>query len=221
MKVSKTALLVLGIGIFILVFAVLFTLHSGQTGEREELSNRLVTAQGLLPGLIAEKDDLSSQLANWQDEVNKAKVAMDTSESKFPKSVENIGYDEVMFKMASDCGLMIMEITAVEPYDEEVKDTDITYAVGAIEVKVQNQELPPVTVGEFEVYSGETVDKVLAFVHLIAAGGDFNVGNIRLVAIENLESPDAETLESAETDEAKRDLAPEATVQLLIYGFPR
>lgn len=221
MKISKTALLVLGIGIFILIFAILFTLSSGQSGEREQLSNRLSSTQSLLPELVAEREDLSEQLAYWESEVNKAKTALDSSQGKFPKSVETLEYDEVLFKMASDCDLKIMEITAIEPWDEQVEDTDITYAVGTSEVKVQNMELPPTTLGEFQVYSDETVDKVLEFIHLIAAGQEFNISTIRLVNIENLYSPDEETLQSSETDAAKRDLAPEATIQLLIYGFPR
>jgi hypothetical protein len=221
MKLSKTALLVLGIGIFILGFAVLFTMYSGQSGEREQLNSRMATTQGLLPELIAEKDDLTGQVAQWETELDKLRVALDKSEGRFPKSIESIEYDEIFFKMASDCGLMIMELTAVEPWDENVKGTDITYAVGTAEVKVQNTELTPTTVGGFEVYADETVDKVLEFIHLLAASDDFNVSTIRLVTIENLDAPDENTLESAETDAAKRDLAPEATIQLLIYGFPR
>ena len=41
MKLSKTALLVLGIGIFILGFAFLFVLYSGQSGEQEQLTGSL------------------------------------------------------------------------------------------------------------------------------------------------------------------------------------
>ena len=87
MKVSKTALLVLGIGIFILGFAVLFVIYSGQLGEREQLNNSLTKTQGLLPELIAEKEDLVGQLAQWEDELDKARLALSQSEGRFPKSV--------------------------------------------------------------------------------------------------------------------------------------
>jgi hypothetical protein len=86
---------------------------------------------------------------------------------------------------------------------------------------VQNTELPPRTVGDYEVYADETVDKVLEFIHLLAVSGEFNISTIRLVNIENLEAPDPETLEGAETDAARRELAPQATIQLLIYAYPR
>jgi hypothetical protein len=221
MKISKTALIVLGVGIFIIGFAALFTVFLGQSGEQEVLNQELVSAQSLLPKLTAEKEDLESQLTQWKGELDKAMLALSKSEGRFPKSVESIEYDEVMFKLAADCDLMIMELSAFEPYDEDIEDTDIVYSVGAAEVKVQNTELPPRTVGDYEVYADETVDKVLEFIHLLAVSGEFNISTIRLVNIENLEAPDPETLEGAETDAARRELAPQATIQLLIYAYPR
>jgi hypothetical protein len=212
MKISKTALLVLGIGVFILAFAILFTLYSGQSGEQEQLNDSLATAQGLLPGLIAEKEDLASQLAQWEGEVDKARVALDKSEGRFPKSVESIEYDEVIFKLASDCELLITELTASEPAVERVKDTDIQYDVSNFTVVLVNAESPPSTAGEFEVYIDETVDKVLEFVHLAVATPDFGVATIQVVAIDGLEPP--EELEGEES-------GPEATVTFAIYGFPR
>jgi hypothetical protein len=212
MKISKTALLVLGIGVFILVFAILFVMYSGQSGEREQLSDRLATTQGLLPGLIVEKEDLASQLAQWEVEVDKARVALDESEGRFPKSVESIEYDEIIFKLASDCDLLITELEASEPAREKVKDTDITYNVSEFSVVLVNAESPPTTGGEFEVYIDQTVDKVLEFVHLAATTPDFGVATINSVSIDGLEPP-----EEVEGEES----GPEATVKFTIYGFPR
>jgi len=221
MKISKTALLVLGIGIFIIGFAALFSLYLGQTGEQGDLNDNLASAQSLLPKLIAEKGDLEGQVFQWENELAKATAALNSSEAKYPKSVESIEYDEVMFKLADDCDLMIMELSAFEPYDEDVEDTDIAYSVGVAEVKVQNNELPPKILGDYEQYVDDTVDKMLAFIHLIAASGEFDIGTIRLVNIENLRPPEEGALEGAETDAARREVAPQATIQILIYAFPR
>lgn len=212
MKVSKTAFLVLGIGIFILVFAILFVLYSGQSGEQEGLSSKLATTQGLLPELIAEREDLVGQLVQWEGELDKARLALSQSEGRFPKSVQSIEYDETIFKLAGECDLLIIELTASEPSNEQVKGTDIAYDVTTVEVVVKNAESPPGTAGDFEVYIDQTVDKVLEFVHLVAVTPDFNVATIKVVAIENLEPP--EELEGGET-------GPEATIKLAIYGFPR
>ena len=212
MKICKTALLVLGVGIFILGFAILFVLYSGQSGEQEGLNGRLNTTQSLLPELIMEKEDLVGQLAQWEAELDKARLALSQSEGKFPKSVESIEYDETLFKLAEDSGLLIVELTASEPSDETVKGTDITYDITTVEVVVVNAESLPGNAGDFEVYIDETVDKVLEFVHLVAVTPDFNVANITVVAVDGLEPP--EELEDGEE-------GPEATIELVIYGFPR
>ena len=212
MKLSKTALLVLGIGIFIIGFATLFTLYSGQSGEQVLLNKNLATSQGLLPGLIAEKEDFAGQLAQWEGELDKAMLALSKSEGRFPKSVESIEYDEVIFKLAEQSGLLIIELTASEPEKEKVRETEITYTVTTIEVVVWNSDSLPGSAGDFEVYIDETVDKVLEFIHLIVTTPDFGVATIQVAAIEALEPP--EELDGSET-------GPEATIQLLIYGFPR
>ena len=212
MKISKTALLVLGIGVFILGFAVLFVLYSGQSGEQEGLSSKLVTTQGLLPELIAEKEDLVGQLAQWEDELDKARLALSQSEGRFPKSVESIEYDETLFKLADESDLRIVELTASEPAKEVLKGTDIAYNITIVAVVLENVETPPTSAGDFEVYIDQTVDKVLEFVHLVAVTPDFNVANITVVAVDGLEPP--EELEGGEE-------GPEATIELVIYGFPR
>ena len=212
MKVSKTALLVLGIGIFILGFATLFTLYSGQSGEQVLLNKNLVTSQGLLPDLLAEKEDFAGQLAQWEGELDKAMLALSKSEGRFPKSVESIEYDEVIFKLAEQSGLLIIELTASEPKEEVVKGTDITYAVTTFEVVVWNSDSLPGNAGDFEIYIDQTVDKVLEFIHLIVTTPDFGVATFKVAAIEALEPP--EELDGSET-------GPEATIKLAIYGFPR
>jgi cell division protein FtsB len=212
MKISKTALIVLGIGVFIIVFATLFVMYSGQSGEQEQLNATLTKAQGVLPELLAEKEDLESQVAQWESELDKAMVALSQSQGRFPKSVESIEYDEVLFKLAEQSGLMIIEITASEPSKETVKGTDITYDVTICEVIVENAESPPGNAGDFEVYIDETVDKVLEFIHLVVTTPDFGVATIKVVSIDGLEPP--EELEEGEE-------GPEALLELAIYGFPR
>jgi hypothetical protein len=212
MKISKTALIVLGIGIFVIVFATLFVLYSGQSGERAQLNTSLTKTQGLLPELIAEKEDLTGQLAQWEGELAKARVALSKSEGRFPKSVESIEYDETIFKLAEQSGLLIIELTASEPSEEKVKGTDITYDITIITVVLENAESPPGTAGDFEVYIDEMVDKVLEFIHLVVVTPDFGVATIQVAAIEGLEPP--EELGEGET-------GPEATLELAIYGFPR
>jgi len=210
MKVSKTAWLILGIGIFVIAFGSLYTAYSGQTGEQERLTGSLAAARVLLPELIAEREDLEGQLTHWESELAKATSSLGKSEARFPKSVESIEYDETLFKIADDCDLQVIGLTASQPSDEEVED--ITYAVTTFEVVVRSKESPPSTVDKFETYIDETVANMLEFINDIATSQEFNVGTIELVDMENLEPP--EEIEGDET-------GPEATVKLIIYGFPR
>jgi hypothetical protein len=174
-----------------------------------------------LPKLVAEREDLEGQVAQWEEKVAEVTSSFNKSEARFPKSVESIEYDETLFKIADDCDLQVVELTALEPKNEKVKDTDIIYTTTTLEVKVWSKESPPGTVGEFETYIDETVANMLKFINAIATGEEFNVGTIELVAMENLEPPEEEDLAAAEDEAARWDMAPAATVQLIIYGFPR
>lgn len=209
MRFSKTALLVLGIGVFVLGFVSLFFLSSGQSGEQERLNASLETNRNILPKLIDERDDLTSQLAQWQEKAAGAEAALNRSQSEFPRSVESINYDEILFQIANECDLQIMEITASRPDWEGVED--IIYTVTTFIVKVQSEQSPPTsTVEAFENYIDDTVADVLDFTNSIATSDDFENATIEVVEMKKLEPP----------AELPAD-GPEATVQIIIYGFPR
>lgn len=208
MRLSKTAWLVLGIGIFIIAFASLFTLSSGQSGEQERLNDSLATAQGLEPKLISEREDLAGQQAQWEKRAIDAESALNRSQAQFPRSAESIDYDQLLFQIADDCDLQIMEIFASEPAEEWVED--ILYAVATFKVKVRSEESPPSTVAAFENYIDATVADMLDFINNIDTSEDFSNATIELVEMKNLKPPAAVPAEG-----------PEATIQLIIYGFPR
>ena len=209
MRLSRTARLILGIGIFIIAFATLYTIYSRQSGEGEQLAASLSAAQALLPQLVAEREDLEDQLSQWESELAKAASSLNTNKARLSKSVESIECDEILFDIADDCDLEIFELTASEPGDKKIED--ITYAVTTFEVKVRPVESPPATLGNFETYIEETVANMLDFVSTIATGADFTNATIEVVDIENLEPPDEEQLEGADK--------PEATIELVIYGY--
>jgi hypothetical protein len=212
MKLSKTALLVLGIGIFVIAFAALFSISSGQKGEQAKLSDNLTTAQNLLPKLIAERQDLEDQVAQWESEVAKAESALNESEARYPKSVESIEFDETLFLMADECDLRIIELNASEPADQDEKEADITYAVTTLEVMVRSKESPPSTAGDFEMYIDETVDNMLELINVIATSEEFNISTVEIVDIEDLEPPE-------EVEE--NEVGPQATIKTIMYGYPR
>jgi hypothetical protein len=218
MRLSRTALLVLGIGIFVIALVAMYYINSGQTKEQAQLNESLAEDQALLPKLIAEREDLEGQVADWEKKAAEAQLALNKSEGKFPSSVESIDYNATLFRIADDCDLQIVGLTVSGPEDEKVKDTDITYAVTTFEVVVQNKESAPNVAGDFETYIDETVANVLDFINDIATSEEFTIATIEQVDMENLEPP---TEEEVEKEAETRGDWPKATIQLKVYGFPR
>ena len=137
MKPSKKVWLIIGIAIFAIVLAVLFSIYSGLAGERGQLENDLSVAQTRLPKLTAQKGDL-------EDQLSQAQSLLDRSRAKFPESVESIEYGEDFFKiaygqnlyaMASGCGVDLTSLTASQPTDEEAGGA--TYSVSSFKVVVK------------------------------------------------------------------------------------
>ena len=149
MKLSRTVWLVVGIVIFAIVLGVLFSIYSGQIGEREQLSDRLLNAQTLLPGLVANREDLEHQLAQ-------AESLLDKSQAKFPEAVESIEYDDDLFEIADDCNVDITRLTSSKP--TSIKVGAVTYSVSSFAVVVKGN-----------------IDDVLDFIYAIRTGEDFQL----------------------------------------------
>lgn len=204
MKLSKTAWLILGIGIFVIAFASLYMVYFQQGREQERLNDSLSVAQQTLPKLASEKDDwerqltqLGSQLARLKSELARATSRLADSRTSFPKSVESIEYGEELFRIADGCDLVITEFTSSEPGDKKVeveagdiKVEDVTYFVTSFTVDVE----------------GEVTD-ILDFINTIATSEYFASATIELV---NMDIPEP----VAEGEEK-----PSATITLVIYGY--
>jgi len=158
MKKNKKVWLIVGIAIFAIVLAVLFSTYSRQAGEREQLENNLFTAQALLPRLTDQKGDLENQLAQAQS-------LLDRSRAKFPEVLESIEYGEDLFEiaygqnlysMASGCGVDLTKLTASLPTDKNVGA--VTYSVSSFVVVVEGD-----------------VSDILDFADALRAGADFQL----------------------------------------------
>ena len=167
-------MLILGLGIFVIAFATLFVVYSGQSSGQEELEGSLAAAQARLPKLISEREDLESQLTQWEGELAEATSLLSKIEARFPKSAESIEYDEALFEIAEDCNLEVIGLAASEPRDKKVED--ITYTISSFEVKVRGE-----------------VDDMLDMVSAIATSEYFTTATVELVNIEIPEPEEEET----------------------------
>jgi len=194
MKLSKTAFLVLGIGVFIIVFAALYAISYGESGKQKRLNDSLATAQTLLPKLVSGRGALESQLVQRQSALAEAESLLSTAKARFPNSSESIEYDEVLFSIADDCDLEVMSLSVAVPQEKKVED--VTYIVTPFEVKVR---------GKVE---GE-VTNILDFVNAIATSKDFASATLELVNIRVPEPP-------AEGEEPEM---PSATIKFVGYSY--
>ena len=149
MKPSKKVWLIIGIAIFAIVLAVLFSFYSRQAGEREQLENDLVVAKALLPQLTAQKEDMEDQLAQAQS-------LLDRSRAEFPESVECIEYGEDLFEIADDCDLRLTTLRPSKPTAKKVGA--VTYSVSSFAVSVKGE-----------------VSDILDFVDALRTGVDFQL----------------------------------------------
>lgn len=168
LSLSKTALWILGIGLFVIVSAVLLALQASQSGDAEQLEENLAMTQSVLTTLVAERGELDSQLAQLENQFDQAEAAYNQSQANFPEAVASIEYDEELFFIAADYNLEIISLTASEPREKKVAEVPFDNTI--IEVEVRG-----------------TVSNILSFINNVTTGGYFNSAIVELV---NLEVPE-------------------------------
>jgi len=221
MKLSKTAWLILGIGIFVIAFGGLCLVYFRQGSEREQLNDSLLVAQATLPKVVSEKEDWERQLAQWESqlaqlesELAQAKLLLAESKMSFPKAVESIEYGEKLFKIADDCDLELTKLTSLEPADINVEPADENVEPG-------DKESEDITysVTSFVVDVNGEVANMLDFINTIATSKAFTTATVELVDIE-VPQPLSEEEKARLTEEAIEDRErPSATVSLAIYAY--
>jgi Tfp pilus assembly protein PilO len=164
--------------------------YSRQVSEQEQLADSLSQAQARLPKVISDRQAAEAELAQWQGKLAEATSLLDKSQAQFPESVGSIEYDEALWEIADACDLEVMSLTASEPGDKKVKDSDITFSVFSFKVEVR----------------GEVAD-ILTFISDIATSEHFTGATVELV---NITVP--------EPDEEETEL-PTATISLVGYNY--
>jgi len=149
MRLSKKVWLIAVIVIFAIVLGVLFSIYSGQAGERNELNDKLSNAQTLLPGLVANREKL-------EDRLTQAESSLDKSQAKFAESVKSIEYGEDLFEIADDCNVDLTSLSPSMPTSKKVGA--VTYSVSSFAMVVKGN-----------------VDNILDFIYAIRTGEDFQL----------------------------------------------
>lgn len=210
MRFSKTAWLILIIGIFVLASGSLYWLYLQEEREQQELSQTLSNTQATVPVLAAEKAHLESTLTELEDRLAQVTSQLKTAKAVFPTaSVQSIEVDELLFGIADDSGLEMMVITTTAPSEHQVQ------------VEVEDIEIEDVTylITSFTVQLKGQVADILGFVDTVVNHSDFTTATVELVSI-TVPNPvsENERMELSE-DEIKERETPFVTIKLIIYTY--
>jgi type II secretory pathway pseudopilin PulG len=149
MKISKKVWLIIGVAILIAAVVILVRIYTQQVREQEQLSVSLAAQQTLLRGLTASKNETEKQLAQ-------AESLFNTSQAKFPESVESIEYGEDLFKIADDCNVELIALSPSMPTDKT--GGAVTYSISSFVIEIQGN-----------------VNDVLDFINAIRTGDGFQL----------------------------------------------
>jgi hypothetical protein len=165
MKLSKIGWWILGIGFFVIAAAVMVALHANQSGDAKQMDENLAVTQTVLNTLISDREELTSQLAQMENQLDEAEIAYNQSKTNFAKTAPSIEYDEEIFSIANDNDLDVMLLTASEP--RETKLEDIPFDNTAFEVALRG-----------------TVSNILNFIDDVANGEYFESSTVEMVTME-------------------------------------
>jgi hypothetical protein len=137
MRLGRTAWLVLGIGVFVIVFATLLVIYSRQSGEGAEMEKNLAGSQTQLTNLILGRESLEDQLAQQQSNLSGAQALLSSAQGSFPTLEASIEYGQVLSDLADAYNLEVVSMQADKPREKEVDD--VTFLVVSFEVEVRGE----------------------------------------------------------------------------------
>jgi type II secretory pathway pseudopilin PulG len=127
MKLSNKVWIIVGIGIIVVLLAIVFMVYFRQVAEQRDLEDRLDAATARSITLAADKMDLENQLSQAQSLV-------DTSQAQYPQAIESIEYGEYLFEIAEKCNLSLASLSFPKP--GTVIQGSVTYSVVSLSLPV-------------------------------------------------------------------------------------
>jgi len=135
LKLSKKSLLIIAVGIFIIALVGLWTVHSQQVNELNQLNKELTLVQSKLKGIQPEKssqrqEELERQLSQTISQSETARVALS-------QPIGIIAISDIIFDIAEDYGVEVTEISSSGIATEEL--AGITCSVLPLTAKVEGE----------------------------------------------------------------------------------
>ncbi len=204
-RLSRTAWLILGAGIFVIVLGILLLGYGRVSGEHANVEEDLYSAQNLLPAVVSEREYWESQLAQLEDQLAEGTAALNASMAKFPISTDSIEYDEELFIIAHNHDLEIGSIIVSEPYQEDILGIIYTTTIFEVEVIAGEHTYETWTVGHID----QVITNIIGFLDSLVASNYFDTASVDLVSI----------LAPAPDEDEEGVLEPSAIITLVIYSY--
>ncbi len=197
MKVSKTALIFLGVGIFVILVAILGMTYSQQTQEQSRLNQELSLAQLRLKEYASQQ--LSSQQAELESQLTQLEARLKVVKDGLYQSIQSIEVTETLYEItetlyevAETSDVEIVEISSPGLATEELEG--ITYSFLSLAVTVE---------GDVR----DLIDFIDAWTEKYPTG---------VVELVEMTVPLPEEEEELEEEELEK---PSADIRLLIYTY--
>ncbi len=216
MKFSKTAWIILGVGVIVVVAATLMWLYFQESNEQGLLEEELSQKKNQLATLTSQRDSLENRLTQLQSTLNQELSRIEASQSKFPATVESIEIDELLFNIVDTHNLEIISITSVEAIFTEIDDVVLAVTPFAVTIGGRLIEEPGFATAEaYDTYLEETVDDMVACINSIMQNPNFATTFVDLI---RAEIPDPMTDEDVE--EAGETIErPSVTIEVSVYSY--
>ena len=127
MKLSNKVWIIVGVGIIVVLLAIVFMVYFRQVAEQRDLEDRLDVATARSITLAVDKKDL-------EDQLSQAQSLVDTSQAQYPQAIESIEYGEYIFEIAEKCNLSLASLSFPKP--GTVKQGSVTYSVVSLSLPV-------------------------------------------------------------------------------------
>lgn len=134
MKLSKTTLLAVAGGAFIIILAGVSMLRFQQTGQQDELNERLAAVQSNLARV--QLKELSSQQVELKKQLNEAALQLEAVKATFSQPIGSVAATDILINTAKAHDLEITEIISSSPTSESLEG-GVTCSVLSLTTKVE------------------------------------------------------------------------------------
>ena len=118
MKIKRNTILLTVAVIFLIVFAVLFSLNSGKISEADTVKLSLTTLNSNLAKAKAEGNSLQAQITQINDKIRASQLAFDKMRLTFA-GVDANAASEAMLKLLDRNSLKVLNMTVSSPSQEK------------------------------------------------------------------------------------------------------